>query len=132
MLKVITPQRTHDRYGSGHFGASRGRRRHEGIDFAALPGSTVLAAHPGTVTKIGYPYRDDLSFRYVEITDDLGFAARYFYVEPEVTKGQYVMPDDPIGSVQSLNDRHPGITEHIHFEVRDPDGMRINPSDYLK
>ncbi len=70
-LKVICPKRTPDAFGSGDFGASRdgGARTHNGQDYSAVPGSTVLSPVAGKVMKLGYPYGDDLSYRYVEIKD---------------------------------------------------------------
>lgn len=131
MLKFIAPERGVDRHGSGAWGASRGSRRHSGVDYAAPPGATCLALEAGTVTKLGHPYRDQLAYRYVEVTDDLGFRARYFYVEPCVELGQHVMHDDPLGTVQRLGPRYPQITEHVHFEVFDPEGRKIDPRTYL-
>jgi hypothetical protein len=45
-------------------------------------GQDVLAATGGRVTNVGYPYGDDLSFRYVEITTNDGYVVREFYVQP--------------------------------------------------
>lgn len=131
MLKFIAPERGTDRHGSGAWQARRGKRRHRGIDYAAPPGAQCLAVEAGTVTKLGYAYRDDLSYRYVEVTDALGYRARYFFVHPIVRVGAHVMPDDPLGTVQSLDRRYPGITEHVHFEVWNPDGERIHPETYM-
>lgn len=131
MLKFIAPERGVDRHGSGAWRASRGDRLHGGIDYAAPPGSKCLALEGGTVTKLGYCYSDDPAYRYVEVTDDFGYRARYFYVKPEVEVGQRIWPDDVLGSVQRLGPRYPQITEHVHFEVFDPDDHRIDPRTYL-
>jgi len=62
-LKLTAPIRGLDSYGSGAFHAPRGSRIHQGIDLLAAVGSKVHAILDGTVTKLGYPYADDLSFR---------------------------------------------------------------------
>src|SRR5690606_19387199 len=63
--------RTWDHFGSGAYGASRdgGVRHHAGVDYVAEAGQAVKAPISGYVTRIGYAYADDLSFRYVEITN---------------------------------------------------------------
>lgn len=127
MIKLTTPERGIDDFGSGAFGASRGSRTHNGIDYCAQPNSLVYPVSAGTVTKLGYPYSDNLNFRYVQVTDDNGYDWRYFYVKPTVDVGDIVTRDDVIGWVQNLDVRYKGITPHIHLEVKNPDGTFVNP-----
>ena len=129
---VQTPIRQTDKHGSGWFGAPRGSRKHRGIDYACYPGSVVLCMVDGVVSKLGYAYADDLSYRYIEITDTAGFKARYFYVEPIHELGDAVLAGEIIGQSQPLGTRYPGITEHVHFEVRNPDGDIIDPINYIQ
>lgn len=75
-----------------------------------------MAQKGGRITKIGYAYGDDLSFRYIEIKDHLGEYARYFYVEPSLKQGDMLAMGEIIGHSQKLGDRYEGITEHVHFE----------------
>jgi len=95
---VIPTQRMTDSWGSGWFKASRGTRKHQGIDFGAYPGMPVISVCSGTFTKFGFPYSQDekdkrgLSkseirkfnmkkrLRYVQITNKDGLKFRYFYV----------------------------------------------------
>ena len=79
MIKGIARKRIGDRWGQGHYGASRGSRTHNGIDYVLHCGTTVLSPVEGTVTKIGYPYSDDLSYKYIQITSEDGFQHRIFY-----------------------------------------------------
>ena len=126
------PKRGTDPMGDGAFGARRGGRTHRGIDYACPPGFEILANESGTVTKLGYPYADDLSYRYVQVTDDLGDAHRYFYVEPVVELHAYVNEGDVIGISQDICARNGygerGMKNHIHYEIRrngefiDPEG----------
>jgi murein DD-endopeptidase MepM/ murein hydrolase activator NlpD len=119
--------RGHDDFGDGEFGASRdgGSRQHEGVDYAATADQPVQAPISGYVTKIGYAYAgSDLKF--VEITNPaLGYAARAFYVSPEVEIGQTVRLGEAIGKVASLQRRYPGITDHVHLEILKR-GDRVN------
>lgn len=129
MIKVIPPTRN-DKYGSGYYGAPRGNRTHQGIDLAAQVGSSVLSNIAGKVTKLGYAYTDDPSYRYVQVTSAEGLDYRFFYVEPGVELGDTVRVDDELGVVQNLGRRYDGITPHIHFEVKKA-GQHIDPTPYL-
>lgn len=128
LIETILGHRSGDKWGQGHFGAPRGDRTHNGIDYACDAESEILSPVSGMVTKIGYPYADDLSFRYVQITDSSGADHRVFYVDPSVFLNQGVRKNFPIGLSQKLSDRYPGITEHIHYEIKvsgryvDPEG----------
>jgi murein DD-endopeptidase MepM/ murein hydrolase activator NlpD len=133
-IKLTAPPRGADSYGAGHFHASRGSRVHQGVDLLAAASSGVHALLGGTVTKLGYTYADDLSYRYVEVTDIAGYRLRYYYVKPSVQKGDKIEPDGIIGYVQDLSRRYKEIPNHIHFEIKDPQGskIRVNPEEYLK
>lgn len=130
MMRVICPERKSDDWGSGHYGALRGDRTHNGIDYACAPGSIVLAIKCGTVTKLGYPYADDLGFRYVEVTDSEGYRARYFYCKPSVEGGEEIEEGQPLGLSQRLGSRYTNITEHIHLEIIGPGGQFVDPKGY--
>ena len=128
---VYPPIRGTDNHGSGHYGASRGSRTHRGVDLAMYPKSSVCTDIDGTCTKLGYPYGDDLNFRYVELTSSTGQKFRYFYVNPEVEVGDYLLRGQVIGTSQKLGDRYPGITEHIHFEIIDTNSEYLDPTSYV-
>ena len=127
--------RGHDAYGAGGFGASRdgGVRRHEGVDFVADAGQAVVAPVSGYVTKIGYAYASDMSLRFVEITNPaLRIAARVFYVNPKVAVGDAVAVGTPIATAKSLQRKYPGgMTDHVHLEIIDKGGRRIDAEEVL-
>ena len=135
---IKPPPRTVDNWGQGCYGAPRGSRKHKGEDFACVPGSEICAEKYGRVTKIGYPYDDDEDhdgkpdFTYIEIEDPTGNKCRYFYVKPSVLVGDMVQSGQVIGTSQALGGKYEGITEHIHIEVKDKDGVFFDPKDYLK
>lgn len=138
-MHILAIQRKPDSYGSGSFGASRGKtRKHVGIDYNCSPGSLIFAPLPGKVTKLGYPYADDLSFRYVEVTTDEGIRSRVFYIYPLVELGDIVSTDSVIGRSQDLTKRYPAdgshkeaISNHCHWECKDKQGNYHNPSILL-
>lgn len=129
MIKIICPERGTDPAGAGHFGARRGTRLHLGVDYTAQPESIVLSPVKGKVTKLGYPYGDDLGYRYVEVTDRAGDRHRLFYVEPLVLLDQRVKEGDKIGIVQDITRRYPnsGMKPHIHYEIKDENGQHLDP-----
>jgi murein DD-endopeptidase MepM/ murein hydrolase activator NlpD len=121
--------RGHDDFGEGQFGARRdgGSRNHEGVDYTAVAGQDVHAPISGYVTKIGYAYAGSTDLTFVEITNPaLGYVARAFYVSPEVEVGQTVVLGQPIGAAESLQGHYRGITDHVHLEVMEPGGERVN------
>lgn len=128
MLTFIARKRLTDKFGQGSYGAPRGDRTHVGIDYAAWPGSTLLSPVEGKVTKIGYPYGDDLSFRYVQVEDAEGLEHRFFYVNPMVHTGQEVVLGDKLGTVQPMDHRYKGITPHVHYEVKF-NGEYVDPEE---
>lgn len=132
------PIRHVDSYGAGHYGASRGDRTHRGIDYYCTAGDKVLWSLPfeGTVTKFGYPYSDDLSYRYVQVTTEHPegdgevkvFDHRFFYVEPntELMYGMKITEGTVLGKSQGLGKRYHGIPNHVHYEIK-CDGKYIDP-----
>lgn len=134
MIKLTTPHRGQDSFGSGAFHAGRGKRIHQGVDFLATAGSQVHAILDGKVTKLGYTYADDLSYRYIEVTDKHDHKLRYYYVLPSVELGALIKADDIIGEVQNLDYRYKGMPNHIHFEIKNPtgDAERIEPLEYIR
>ena len=132
LIKAIIPttlgKRETDEWGSGYFGAPRGDHTHHGIDYVCDSQVQILSPVMGEITKLGYPYADDLSFRYVQITDKAGLKNRVFYVEPILPIGRTVKEGTVIGFSQDLTERYPGITPHIHYEAMD--GKKyLNPEE---
>lgn len=126
MIRIELNKRTPDKYGEGHFKASRGSRDHNGVDYNCPPKSKVLSLCSGIVSKIGYTYSDDLSFRYVEIASNSNHKVRILYVDPWVKVGDTVDQSTVLGLSQKLGVRYPGIGEHVHLEIREK-GKIIDP-----
>jgi murein DD-endopeptidase MepM/ murein hydrolase activator NlpD len=122
-----------DIFGSGTFGAIRdaGTRRHHGVDYVSQPGAQVLAPLSGKITRIGFAYsREDL--QYVEIVQpQTQISVRVLYVSPTVAKGDFVSAGDALGAAQDLTDRYPGITNHVHVEMRDARRRWMDASEQL-
>lgn len=131
MILIKPKHRGVDDFGSGAFGASRGSRTHRGIDYAVEPGQDICPGVAGVVTKLGFPYADDLSWRYVEVTAKDGLKHRFFYVEPQVSLGEPVDADTVIGVAQDIashyNDSERKMVNHVHYEVKNQSDRYINP-----
>lgn len=120
-----------DSAGDGHYAALRGRgRTHRGVDFLLPKGEALLSPVQGIITKIGYPYGDDLKYKYVEITVN-GFKHRFFYVENDNDVGTNVLVGTCLGAAQDIVARYPskGMTNHIHYEIK-YQGTYIDPEEY--
>lgn len=122
------PTVRNDSEGHGYYGAPRQGRTHQGIDFICRAGDTVRAFASGVVTKLGYPYSDDLEYRYIRV-DNGKFQLDYFYVEPFVEVGDTVFAGGVIGLMQDVCARYPdakAMQNHYHLramkggEVIDP------------
>lgn len=123
-----------DAFGSGHFGARRdaGKRKHLGVDYVVAPGAAVRSPISGEVARIGYAYRGDGGFRIVDIVNsETKIKARVFYVAPSVKVGDMVVAGQEIGAAQDLNARYPGITNHVHVELRDRQQQLMDASAAL-
>jgi len=120
-----------DPKGCGHYGASRGTRKHNGVDMACPPETKVQSPVRGYVTKLGHPYADDLSYRYVQITAEK-YRFRLFYLEPSVSVGDVVELGGEIGTSQGLGEKHgASITEHVHLEIMDEHGGYVDPTPVI-
>lgn len=98
---------------------------HAGVDFAAPPGTKVIATGPGVVTYSGY--KDGYGY-VVEITHPTGYLTRYGHNSRNIVReGQTVQKGESIAVIGSTG-RSTGV--HVHFEV-ERDGKTVNPAQYL-
>lgn len=104
-------------------------RTHSGIDIAAAPGTTVLAAADGTVSKL---YADDLMGTTVVIDHGNGMLSTYSNLQtvPTVAEGDVVHTGTVIGAVGSTAIAESGRPSHLHFELWE-DGIAVDPELHL-
>jgi murein DD-endopeptidase MepM/ murein hydrolase activator NlpD len=106
------------------------------MDFECPPGTRILSLTDGIVSKYGYAYETDLSFRYVEISLHGHFKHRYFYCTmPEGLRvGSEVKEGDVIGVVQNIAVKWSMPTKpmknHMHYEIKSGPRTYIDPEDY--
>jgi murein DD-endopeptidase MepM/ murein hydrolase activator NlpD len=98
---------------------------HAGVDFAAEPGSKVIATGPGIVSFAGF--RTGYG-NVVEITHPTGYVTLYGHNSRNlVHEGDSVQKGQPIAIIGSTG-RSTGT--HVHFEV-EQNGRPVNPTRYL-
>lgn len=105
---------------------------HYGIDMAALKGTLVHACAQGVVVETSYsPYGYGKS---VVLLHEKKYRTRYAHLDTIlVQEGQRVRMGDTIGRVgDSGAVRGKRDASHLHLEVLDPFGKRINPRYILK
>ena len=112
-----------DSRGHGDFKAARRRRQriyeHKGIDYEARPGARVYAPCAGTV-RLGRAYSDSPQEDLLGIAPLAGIEVAVMYIRPlaSLATGRHVEQGELIGHALSLQARYPGITDHIHLEIR--------------
>jgi len=135
-----------DPAGDGRFGSSRKKLvkgrvvtyPHQGQDHnckiyqeGEFPLGGVLSPVNGLITKHGYCYGDDLSWRYVQITDGDLLHHRLFYVFPLVRVGKTVTAGTIVGRAQDITRRYPDdpdMTPHVHYEIMNDAGEYLDPN----
>ena len=130
--------RKQDAKGAGHFGAPRRNkdgtpRKHGGIDTVAEPGQDVRATTGGIVKRWGYADKIKYGLRLVEVETTNGkYLQRFLYADPIAAEGTDVKAGQVIGRAQSLQSRHEGITDHVHFDVLKPNFAKPwKPEDFI-
>jgi murein DD-endopeptidase MepM/ murein hydrolase activator NlpD len=104
-------------------------RVHNGIDIAAVDGSTVLAAKGGTVSAV---YVDDFYGTVVELTHTDGWKTVYANLTETalVSVGDTVEAGDVLGAVGDTAIAECADEPHLHFEVWH-DGAPQDPETFL-
>lgn len=105
---------------------SRWGAHHGGLDVAAPIGTPVLAAADGVVTAAGPASGFGL---WVKVLHADGTETIYGHVDNySVAVGQHVAAGQQIATV---GNRGESTGPHLHFEVHDPSGVKVDPADWL-
>ena len=111
----------------------KGSTNHKGIDFGTAVGSTLTAVTSGHISYLG---NDATGYgNWIEVQHDDGTKSRYAHMsQVNVSRGQKVTPGQPLGksggksgAAGAGNSTGP----HLHFEILDEKGVKINPAPYL-
>lgn len=94
----------------------------------------MVAVHDGTVTGIGYAYQGDSRLQIIKLNTPNGFSVGELYVAPGsgIKAGAKVTAGQVIGTAQDIRVRTgPKVTPHIHVQIRDRGGQRVNPQTLI-
>jgi hypothetical protein len=111
----------------------KGSTDHKGIDFGTAVGSTLTAVTSGHVSYLG---NEAAGYgNWIEVQHDDGTKSRYAHMsQVNVSRGQKVTPGQPLGKSGGKAGA-PGAGNstgpHLHFEILDEKGVKINPAPYL-
>lgn len=121
-----------DALGCGYFGASRGTRKHGGIDVVVKKGDNVLSPITGKVTRHGFPYAGDTKYQLIEVVNST-YKVKLMYCEPITPVGTSVVAGQVIAKAQDISEKHgSAMTPHVHVEVyenKNGNWQLINPTD---
>ncbi|OZD09422.1 hypothetical protein CH275_02975 [Rhodococcus sp. 06-235-1A] len=110
---------------TSNFG-SRWGAQHSGLDVAAPIGTPIFAAADGTVSDAGPASGFGL---WVKVRHDDGTETVYGHVNDfSVQQGQRVSAGEQIATV---GNRGQSTGPHLHFEVHDPSGVKVDPAQWL-
>ena len=100
---------------------------HGGIDYAAPTGTPVVSSQQGVVTFAGW----DGTYGYrVAVRHPDGHTTYYAHLSAmNVSVGQQVGVGHRLGAVGSTGN---STGPHLHFEVRQPNGARMDPNAWLQ
>ncbi|MET4048424.1 hypothetical protein BJD99_15605 [Rhodococcus sp. 1163] len=105
---------------------SRWGAHHGGLDIAAPIGTPILAATDGQVTAAGPASGFGL---WVKVLHEDGTETVYGHINDySVTPGQHVTAGQQIATV---GNRGESSGPHLHFEVHDPSGVKVDPAEWL-
>lgn len=101
-------------------------RVHEGADYLAPAGTRVYAVADGEVIAAGGDSLWGVSIT-IRLTDGRSATYRGLGDDPKVKTGSRVKAGDVIGTVAAVLPAEADIGAHVHFEMRDKDGVCIDP-----
>ena len=107
-----------------------GSRDHKGIDIRAYKGTPIFATHDGRITS------NTSNFGIVQITGDNGMSTRYLHLSRRTPLkiGDFVKAGQQIGEAGGVgpNGRIDAYGSHLHYEVIDANGNKIDPFKVLE
>lgn len=106
---------------------------HKGIDFGTPSGTALTAITEGVVSKIGNEAKG--YGQWIEVKHEDGTASRYAHMSQiNVTRGQKVTAGQVLGrsgGKKGQTGAGNSTGAHLHFEILDEKGVKVNPAPYL-
>jgi len=119
------PTQRADEWGSGHFGARRGSKKHDGLDLIVTPGQPIFSMIDGTVEKYEQCYLHDTRWKGVQIAN-AQLRVELWYMDPTntVAVDEFVQAGQMVGVAQDISIKYPptekiphDMTPHLHVRV---------------
>ncbi|KAK7137928.1 hypothetical protein R3I94_013540 [Phoxinus phoxinus] len=114
------------KYGCGHYGASRGKQKHLGLDILCADGAIVYAPFDVKLNGISRPYSKNNAINNGINLSGQGLCFKMFYVKPDRYTGT-LKKGQRIGRMLSMQSVYPGIPSHVHVQMCD----RSDPTKYF-
>ena len=103
-------------------------RTHQGLDFACVEGTKVVAVYSGTIEKIENSMMNGTTV-YLKVSDDLTVVYKGLSANIALKEGDKIAKGSIIGSVTSfLSEKADGV--HLHLELLKK-GQLIDPTEYF-
>ena len=106
---------------------------HKGIDFGTPSGTALTAITEGVITRIGNEAKG--YGQWIEVTHADGTASRYAHMSQiNVSRGQKVTAGQVLGrsgGKKGQTGAGNSTGAHLHFEILDEKGVKVNPAPYL-
>jgi len=128
--------RTHDAHGSGAYGATRsGGKTHLGADVIFRKGQEVKAPFECIFVREGQVYSGDAKYRLIELEGTKGYFKGYkmkiMYCTKVIEPSTVVLAQHTLlAKSQDISEKYSGITPHLHIEMWDASGNRVNPEKF--
>jgi murein DD-endopeptidase MepM/ murein hydrolase activator NlpD len=103
----------------------RGKRKHQGLDLKAAPGTKVIMPFAGKVSRVNWSRR--VNGNCVEVVYEDGHVARFLHllkIGDAILAGQSLAAGAEIGEVGSTGR---SSAPHLHYEIRTPAGEVVDP-----
>lgn len=107
-----------DSEGSGEYGASRGDRIHNGIDFLCIPGKPIVAPFDLVVVRVSYPTYG-LKLSGIEWKSGRSHGKLFYFTPDPDLIGCTALSGHRLGIAQDVGAAHglPNMKPHIHFQI---------------
>ena len=107
-----------DSEGSGEYGAPRGTRLHNGLDFICAPGQEVIAPFNMKIKRVANPKAHSPMSGIEWIYGKSSGKMFYFKPDPQLI-GKSVSKGDVIGIAQNVAMDYglPNMIPHVHFQI---------------
>ncbi len=119
MYKLLKEMRIrNDRMGSGYYQASRGNRKHAGVDYITSPGEEVYMPFDGKLVREARPYPGDYIITGCLLQGE-NYGLKIFYMVPNFELvGKDLKVGTVIGVTQDIRVKYgSAMTPHIHVEL---------------